>query len=571
MVATQAELKGLTIGAIVDPAVPTMLVGDAKRLQQVLVNLIGNGVKFTEHGSVVAEASLQRMEGDAAIVRFAVTDTGVGIAAADQDRLFEDFSQVDTSITRRHSGTGLGLSISRKLVEDMGGDIAVSSAVGEGSTFAFTVRLPVAADVSTEDVDALARLNVLVVDDNEVNRRVFEGYLSALGAACAMTDSAAAAWEALEHASAAGRLFDVVLLDHSMPDRDGLGFAADVRADPRFAGLKLVLVSSISQHVGHETESEAVIDARLTKPLRRARLVRALRDVTAQGAPEDQTTATPVPVPAPAPAPAPAPDSADEAAALRILVAEDNDVNQDIAQRMLTSWGHTVDLAADGLEAVEAAKLVRYDVILMDVHMPELDGMEAAKRIRSRANPCRDSVIVALSADVMVRDSPTLKAAGFDDYLAKPFASADLKAMVRRWSAGRGTGVGAADTAPPPDATGPGSAPPVLDDAVLRDLHTQLGSETAAAIVTKVLDALPGIVEQVQAARPDLPRLADLAHAAAGSTASAGFRKFAGVMRSLEKNARAGDAAGVDADCAVLDAAAEQTRAALRGTDFVTG
>jgi CheY-like chemotaxis protein len=425
------------------------VVGDATRVRQVLVNLLSNAVKFTEDGSVCvrvgaappAESPLPGAPAPAGgpartALRFAVEDTGIGIAPDKLDHVFGSFAQADASTTRRFGGTGLGLAISRSLVRMMGGEIGAESEPGVGSTFAFTVDVAVAPAERRvhlrAEQPALEGRRALVVDDNAVNREI----LTRLAARWRMAPDAVAsgpeAVAAVERAAAGPRPYDLVLLDMQMPDMDGLGVARALQARPG-PGPVVVMLTSITRDAAlHEAAEAAGVHAVLYKPTKPSKLYDVLIEAF-----EGEPDRAPAPaaetawVARPAPGPAPGPAGAPPGVALRVLLAEDNAVNQKVALRLLDRAGYAADVVANGAEAVEAVRQRAalgqpYDVVLMDVQMPEMDGLEATRRIRALPD-ARQPHVVALTANAMQGDREACLDAGCDDYLAKPVRLADLR------------------------------------------------------------------------------------------------------------------------------------------------
>jgi PAS domain S-box-containing protein len=426
LLAERAHGQGLELGSLVERGVPAWVSGDPGRLRQVLTNLVGNAVKFTHQGEVRVHVSLVEQRQETALVRFAVTDTGIGIPAEVQGQLFTPFTQADGSITRRYGGTGLGLAISRRLVELMGGMIGVESAPGQGSTFWFTLPLPVRpAPPSTGPPlqPGLGAVRVLCVDDNATNRAIVEAQLALYGVRVECVADGSTALARLRAAQREGDPFALAVLDYQMPGMDGVTLAGLIRADPLLVSTRLVMLSSLGVRVA-ETDARAEwFEAWLTKPVRRAHLHECL--ATALGA-----AAKPPPGASSIPRAATAPALAGP----RILVAEDNMVNQRVAQRLLEKLGCQVDLVANGRDAVEAAAGSRYDCIFMDCQMPEMDGYEAAAAIRRHETGTQVRLpIIALTAHAMQGDRERSLAAGMDDHLVKPFSVEALRAMLRKW------------------------------------------------------------------------------------------------------------------------------------------
>ncbi|MEA1673740.1 hybrid sensor histidine kinase/response regulator [Nitrospirillum sp. BR 11163] len=438
----KARDKGLEIGALVHEGAIGMWWGDPTRIRQVLLNLVGNAIKFTAKGAVSVDVKLL---GDGAAMpeqtrrlRVTVQDTGIGIDPAQAGKLFQMFEQADSSITRRFGGTGLGLAISRQLVELMGGSIGVESTPGEGSTFWFDIPLERAAAPSRAVQplgDRLRGRRALVVDDTPVNRLILVHHLMTCGMAVDeasggiqarnhLLRAMAAMDGALEGACADGNqatLPDVILIDHHMPELDGPGLAAWIRAEPRLAGVRLLLASSLEAPAGRESLFDAVVP----KPIRRPQLLEALAKACGLRGELADTTAEPRAAPP------------TTAATGRILVVEDNITNQTIASVLLEKAGYQVQIAEDGAQAVRACLQTRFDLVLMDVQMPVMDGIEATRRIRAVDGRVPPMPIIAMTANAMAGMKEEYLAAGMDDYVSKPFKSDRFLETVGRWLAER--------------------------------------------------------------------------------------------------------------------------------------
>lgn len=418
VLAPAAHEKGLELVAAVDFGVPRAVSGDSGRLRQVLTNLLSNAIKFTDHGEVQLTVSLDgETDGD---LRFEVRDTGVGIAEADQDRLFESFVQADASVNRHYGGTGLGLAISRRLVEMMGGTISVESEAGHGSMFAFSARLPAGPESAGAPLESVRGTSALIVDDNPVSRAVLERQLQARGVAATVAEDALSALALLRRSAQAGTLPDVALIDRHMPGMDGLELARSIAADPDLDRVRLImLISANASRAG----TSGRVSAHLSKPVPESRLVETMVSVLAfRPAP-----APPAPAPAAVRAPA---EVVSEVDTPRVLVAEDNAVNQLVAKAMLTRLGYQVDVVANGQEAVQAFERSSYVAVLMDCRMPVMDGYEASAEIRRREGPGRHIPIVALTASAINGDEERCRAAGMDDYVTKPVTVARLASVL---------------------------------------------------------------------------------------------------------------------------------------------
>ena len=420
LLAVRSHTKGVELIYDLDAAVPCQLIGDPHRLRQVLVNLVGNAIKFTDQGEVAVEVGVERTKGDRVVLAFAVRDTGIGIPRDKLAQIFEAFEQVDNSPTRRFGGTGLGLTIAAKLVEMMSGNISAESTEGLGSTFRFTAEFQRCAQVSPE-VDyseKLSGVRVLAVDDNPTNLRVLQGILQRWRMDIACVASAEEALAQLNAAHAAGRAFQLLLSDVQMPRTDGFTLARQVTERPQFARLPIVLLTS-GDHRYDAPESQGLnVAAHLLKPVKAGELGAAI--VRASGL--DQ------------PAAAPSDDEQSEVPLpnLRILVAEDSLVNRRLVQGLLTRRGHEVVAVENGREAVEAVARESFDLVLMDIQMPELDGLAATREIRAaEAATGRQRIpIVALTAHAMKGDREMCLAAGMDGYVSKPVRMQQLAKTI---------------------------------------------------------------------------------------------------------------------------------------------
>ena len=421
LVAVAAAGKGLDLVCYVEPSCPVAVVGDHTRLRQVLVNLLSNAVKFTSTGDVLLTVTAGPLATDLHQLTFTVTDTGIGIPAGGMDRLFRSFSQVDDSTTRVYGGTGLGLAISRRLVEAMGGELRVTSTVGVGSSFAFSLVLPDAQEGSqaalrraaaARSTAALAGQHVLVVDDNATNLRILSLQLSGYGMACTAVTTPSAALDL----TAAGHAYDLAVLDMHLPDMDGLELAARLRELPAARDVPLVLLTSLGDM---PKGGRSLFAQLLTKPVKSVALRQALTEALSPPAAGDLPRR---------PELGRAPATPDRR--LRVLLVEDNATNQKVAQLMLKRLGHPVDTVGNGEEAVQAAGSVPYDVILMDVQMPVMDGLVATRRIRSMQRPGSQPYILAMTASVLVEDRTACIAAGMDGHLPKPVRAAELSSFL---------------------------------------------------------------------------------------------------------------------------------------------
>jgi PAS domain S-box-containing protein len=417
IVAPRASEKNLELGCLIEDDVPAGIVGDSTRLRQVLLNLLSNAIKFTEEGEVVVHVDSEPAGSHTHRLRLAVRDTGIGVPSDRLDRLFESFSQVDASTTRRYGGTGLGLAISKRLVELMDGTISVESEEGRGSTFSISITAREAAvpeRIALDDLPRLSGKRLLLVDDAATSREIVVRHARSWGMEPVAVDGPLDALALLDE----GQPFDVGVLDLVLPDMDGLELAREIRTRRDERELPLLLITSIGRRRKAQEDAD-VFSAHLAKPLKASQLLDALVTVLDRAGPASGVAE-------------PEPDDARPASAVRILVAEDNAVNQKVAVRFLERLGYRADIAANGLEALAALERQPYDVVLMDVQMPELDGLDATRRIHERWPPETRPRIVAMTANALPEEREACFAAGMDDYLAKPIRLEELDEALRR-------------------------------------------------------------------------------------------------------------------------------------------
>jgi len=432
MLAQKAQEKGLELAILMNYDVPTRVKGDPGRLRQVLVNLVNNAIKFTEKGEVLIRVSLAELTENRETVRFEVVDTGVGIPADHQERLFRPFSQGDASTTRRYGGTGLGLVVSKQIVQAMGGRIAVSSEEGRGSTFTFmAVFERQLGESPAPDVSPAADirgLRVLVVDDSATNRKVFREQLRGWGC---LTEDAVNAHSALEMLSAAlkaGNPFHLALVDFHMTGMTGEGLARTIKAEPAIADTALILLTSVPKKGDAAKMLDVGFDAYLTKPVKQSQLYESIAMVMGLSRRSEPARKRSLITQ----------HTLKEAARARykILIVEDNIVNQKVAARMLEKVGYRCDVAANGREAVEALSRIPYDLLFMDCQMPEMDGYEATRVIRGCEQGERHTVIIAMTANAMKGDRERCLEAGMDDYISKPVTNATLCRILEKYLTG---------------------------------------------------------------------------------------------------------------------------------------
>jgi two-component system sensor histidine kinase/response regulator len=543
--AEAVHAKGLELLCLIRHDVPNALRGDPGRLRQVLTNLVGNAVKFTEEGEVVLRVTLDESAGNAAFVRFEVRDTGIGIDPELQSRLFQSFVQADGSASRRHGGTGLGLAISKRLVSLMGGTIDVESRPGHGSTFWFTVRFERQAPEEEAAAPApparLAGRRVLVVDDNATNRQILKLQLGYWGLRTTTVESGEKALATLHQAAAAGPGYDLAILDMKMPEMDGLVLARAIKDEPSLSGVKLVLLTSVGQR-GHGAEATRIgISAYLTKPADEADLHDCLVEVLGEGrgkhAPHLVTRHSLRELRPPV--------------AARVLVAEDNEVNQKVAVRILEKLGYTVEVADDGREALEACARTRYDAVLMDGQMPGMDGYEVTRRIREREREEGGGErlpIIAMTASAMKGDREKCLEAGMDDYVSKPVTPEGLQAALLRW-------VGAPAAPAEKAAVAPKAAGDLLDEAIVGSLMSVDDDgtlmEEVVATFTRIAPVRLAAIRK--AAKGDPAQLERAAHSFFGSCGNLGCRRMADLCARLEVLGRSGSTEGASGLAAALE------------------
>jgi two-component system, sensor histidine kinase and response regulator len=556
--AVRAQQKLLELACHVRSNVPDRLLGDPGRLKQVLTNLVGNAIKFTDRGEVVLVVELGSIDQAAVMLHFAVTDTGIGIPEDKRSLIFDAFAQADTTTTRSHGGTGLGLAIATELVSLMGGTMWVESEPGVGSAFHFTARFDrEAAEIGREPVPDLQRLPVLAVDDNATNRRILEEVLLNWNMTPTIAASAREALDALEDAEREKRAFAVAIVDGQMPRIDGFGLVRQMKADRRFRAVPIIMLTSAARPDDVERCRQLGVGMHITKPIKQSDLLDAIVTLVGEGTARDHASA---PVPAAPPL----------RRRLRVLVAEDNPVNRTLALRALEKRGHHVETAANGqivLDMLKRASHPPFDMILMDVQMPEVDGLTATVTIRQRERQSGGHVpIVAMTAHAMSGDRERCLEAGMDDYLSKPVRPAELVQTVERLAgdpaeAGRPAG-GRADRAKRPAGAAmlPGNTEQ-RPDSVFDIDHAlaRLGGDRRLfrELITIFSADSPQLMARVReaASQQDAEALRRAAHALKGALGTIDAPRACGAAARLEQSAQSGR---LDESAALVDALAAE-------------
>ncbi|PTY08488.1 hypothetical protein DB347_02585 [Opitutaceae bacterium EW11] len=549
MLSERAEDKGLELACEIPDTLPTLLRGDPRRLRQVLTNLLSNAIKFTDQGEVIVRVSAIEETEAALVFRLTVTDTGIGIATEAQKFLFQPFVQADGSTTRRFGGTGLGLAISRQLVEMMGGRIGVESEAGRGSSFWFELSLPKLVESAVRPRDPVIRAgcSALVVDSHKAARRVLAGLLVQLGVAAEAVGTASEAITTLIDRRRAGNPVQLVFVDRRLGDQEGKELLVRIRSESSLGRVAVVMMTMASQVGDAEALKQAGADSVIFKPVR----VRQLRHHVAHLLAETPADASDDIVPTSPPA-----------GGLRILVVEDNFVNQKVAQRHLEKLGHQAEIASDGAQALDMLALQRYDVVFMDCQMPVLDGYETTRRIRAGRVPNLNPAVPIIALTAFATDSDRQKcfAAGMDDFVAKPIRFEDIQAALRRHQQ-KGVTPTTSDSASPFE-----DSPSVLDRAQfdhLCDLQDEEDPDFICDLIDLFVAETPRRIAEMRAAcfAQDSRAVAQVAHTVSGAAANFGGRALQICCQQIDALARAGKLAEVEGLLSRLDQ--ENARLAL--------
>jgi CheY-like chemotaxis protein/HPt (histidine-containing phosphotransfer) domain-containing protein len=532
LLAERAHEKGLELACSIPADLATHVKGDPLRLGQVLTNLVGNAIKFTEQGAVVIRVAAVEDSAKRAAMRLEVSDTGVGISPEAQTRIFEEFSQADGSTTRKHGGSGLGLAISKQLVEMMGGSIHVESSLGAGSKFWFTISFEKQEAQEHQPMGMLTGVRALIVEASAVNRGILHSQMSNWGMSIRVCAAPQEATELLAEAGSRGAPYDIAIIDLGLPGMDAFELARTIKARGEIAKVRLVVLTRRQADVKHARE--AGIDACLAKPVRQTVLYECLVNVMA-GQPQEAVAQPVFSEPA---NPAAAGTRGD------ILVVEDNLINQQVALGILQIQGYRVTVVNNGREALEAHAQGAFDLILMDCHMPEMDGFEATRAIRASERSTGKRVpIVALTANAMAQDREACLAAGMDDHLSKPFSMVTLQDMLDRWMP-KVTASQAKDA--PPAALAEANGADVLDRQVLAQLGKVLTNgkpELLGRVIKLYLAESPKLMKKLRQAADasNAPDIAASAHSLKSSSANVGAKALSRYCEDLERSARRAD------------------------------
>jgi two-component system, sensor histidine kinase and response regulator len=567
--AHRVQSKQVELASNILDEVPTHLRGDVTRLRQILVNLVGNAVKFTEQGEIVLSVYQVEEKADQVTLRLEVKDTGLGIDPSVQEKIFEAFSQADGSTTRKFGGTGLGLTIVKQLVRLMNGTVGVESSLGVGAMF--WVQIPFSRSLDGESerwkaCDAFRRMRALVVDDNATSRHILDQYLNGWGIAHVTVSSGKEALEIIRNVSGPQALYDLAIIDGQMPEMAGLELARTIRADSRLAKMRIIMLTSMGQDERLlASEAAGELDGSLAKPVRQSHLYNRLIALTMTG---KGSSALPAPVPVERSHPEPRKD-------VSVLVAEDNPVNREVTAEMLLVEGYQVHTVCNGREAVDAIAARAFDLVFMDCQMPEMDGFAAAAAIRARERDLKllRMPIVALTAHAITGDRERCLAHDMDDYLSKPFRQSQLIAVVRRWvSGGRASPTNKSDTtnhATPAVVALSESVDP-LDEKTLRDLRDLRRpgrQDIYVEMLNRYLDSSRQYIEAMRQhiATQNAAAVFQTAHTLKSSSGMVGARVLSERIKQLEVIASSGDLSSAPAAFTLVESEYVRVRRAIEG------
>lgn len=546
LLAISAHQKQLELSVFIGSDVPSRLRGDSSRIRQILTNLVGNAIKFTDQGEITVRVSRLEDLGDTVRVRLEIIDTGIGIAAEDQTRLFASFQQADNTASRKYGGTGLGLSIVKQLANMMGGDVGLISTPGEGSTFWVEITLDNASNDGARDPEFVSLphgLRALIVDDNETSREILDSYLKLYHFDSNCVEDPVYALSELSAAERDGNKYDVVITDMAMPELNGLEFARRIREGKSHSDIPIIMLSSVNLSQEDSLVSADTIDAYLSKPVHRSQLYKkicSVLGVRASETPEQRDDSSERPL-------------QQAVFDAHVLLAEDNEINQLVAIEQLEAFGCRVDVAINGKEAVDAFQRRNYDLVFMDCQMPEMDGFQAVQLIRAHeSSTSRHTPIVALTAHALAEDREKCLNAGMDDYLSKPFKGEELRIIITRWLVKNHSGSAQAisnmqDSKPVPEnsksqkdvGTSPDAA---LDPAVVEPLRVGK-PDLWKKLVGIYLETTPASLETLEQAlsNDDCPSVQLTAHTLKSSSANMGASRLSDLCRQLEAAAGEGN------------------------------
>ncbi|MCH6258012.1 response regulator [Puniceicoccaceae bacterium K14] len=530
ILALKAEEKGLEFICTAGPNVPRFLKGDSGRLRQILLNLAGNAIKFTKKGEVVVRAEVCSEREDEVVIRFSVKDTGIGIPEKIQDKLFDKFTQADASTTRKYGGTGLGLAISKQLAELMGGTIGVNSKEGEGAEFWFTNRFEKLPnfDSGLTVSDRVKNSRILIVDDNQTNRDVLANQLSYWGIGNSVCESGKDALKLLEDARMSNNSFDIAILDMQMPEMNGIQLADKIKNRSLIADIKLIMLTSIEGFSRKTKGDLGNFESSMSKPIRLSQLYNGISECVNPSVSKAQDLAN---------------EALDELSNSRVLLVEDNAVNQLVAQGILNNMGFRSDVAANGKEAIKALESLPYDLVLMDVQMPEMDGLEATRVIRDRGSRVRDHnvPVIALTAHAKREDRQTCLDAGMDDYLSKPISPVGLSRVMKKWLLKASVGRIEQEALIDPRKN------EVFDhkDFLSRVMNDRELGQTIATTCIKDLESKDQELEEALELM-DTDTIKQIAHSVKGALSNVGGHRLVSSAANLENVVKSGDFEGLE-------------------------